>query len=1036
MRKKKAYSQINHYINLKNIFGRSFICLYFIFVFFSLNSYAEDVDVDYDEVMVNLNVPQIGTVEIPIVIRGTTVFLPVIDVFNFLKIKNIPTVGFDSITGFVLTQNDPYSINRLNNVIRYNKSDYLMSPSDFMQTEFNFFLKSDLFGQIFGLECTFNFRNLTVTLNTKLDLPIIRELRQEELRKNLNRLKGVIDADTVLKRKYHFLKFGMADWAVRLLQQQNSKSYANMNLALGGTFAGGETRIGLQYNSLYPFKEKQQSYLWRYVNNDNKIIKQIALGKIPTQATSSIFAPIIGFQLTNTPTVFRRSYGNYYISNYTKPGWIVELYVNNVLLDFVTADANGFYSFSVPLSFGNSIIKLRFYGQWGEELSEEQNITIPFNFIPLHKLEYNISGGIVEDSVYSRFSRSVINYGLNKYMTIGAGYEYLSSVSSGSSMPFVNAYMRIHNRILYSGEYVYGVRAKNIISCSLPYNIKMDLNYILYDKNQKAILYTQREERKAVFTIPLKVLNTSLFSRLTLNQLKFENHKYSTADVLFSGVIKGISTNFTTYAFFSVPKHPYIFSDLSFSLRLPKNFTFTPQIQYRYAQNPIVFIKLGIEKRVFKNGYFNSYFMNNFNSNTKIFQLSFRYEFPFANVSAVATTSNNTILTQQAASGSFIYNQKNKFAKLNSHNSVGKGGVILIPFLDVNNNGVFDNTEPKVWGLQVHMNGGRILNDEKDTVIRIFDLEPYSNSIIELDPVKFENISWQIKNKVMSVLIEPNQLRIVEVPVSVLGEVSGMVYFNTKELSSGIGNIKINFIKNTNQLVDHILTDVDGYYNFIGLTPGSYIAEIDTAQLRKLNMISFPSAILFEVKNNREGDILYDLNFNLIRLSDADSIIYDNKNKYLSDNPDYYKILNNSLKKSEYQEKDDKWNEYVYKLKIIANAATVVESKYTELISMKNKILVKRYDEAVSIADTKEKEATLKKLKLQKDEIKKLNANAEILTDLLKQIEKHTNNKKVDLIFVSSSINNIIYLINQYSLYGNSDDELQKINNTLNNLDK
>ena len=158
------------------------------------------------------------------------------------------------------------------------------------------------------------------------------------------------------------------------------------------------------------------------------------------------------------------------------------------------------------------------------------------------------------------------------------------------------------------------------------------------------------------------------------------------------------------------------------------------------------------------------------------------------------------------------------------------------------------------------------------------------------------------------------------------------------------------------------------------------------------------------------------------------------KNKYLSDNPDYYKILNNTLKKSEYQEKDDKWNEYVYKLKIIANAATVVESKYTELISMKNKILVKRYDEVVNIADTKEKETTLKKLKLQKDEIKKLNANAEILTDLLKQIEKHTNNKKVDLIFVSSSINNIIYLINQYSLYGNSDDELQKINNTLNNM--
>ena len=35
------------------------------------------------------------------------------------------------------------------------------------------------FGQIFGLDCTFDYRNFSVFLDTKLELPIIREMRKE-----------------------------------------------------------------------------------------------------------------------------------------------------------------------------------------------------------------------------------------------------------------------------------------------------------------------------------------------------------------------------------------------------------------------------------------------------------------------------------------------------------------------------------------------------------------------------------------------------------------------------------------------------------------------------------------------------------------------------------------------------------------------------------------------------------------------------------------------------------------------------------------
>ena len=275
-----------------------------------------------------------------------------------------------------------------------------------IRTESNLYLKSSYFGKVFGLECIFNFRSLSVIVNSKLELPLIREMRQEEMRKNLTRLKGEVKADTTIGRSYPLFKFGMADWSAIATEELNGKSETRLNLALGAMIAGGEATASIYYNSNNPFSEKQQYYLWRYVNNDFAPMRQVMAGKIATNAISSIYNPVIGVQFTNTPTTYRRSFGSYTLSDKTEPGWIVELYVNNVLVDYVKADASGFFTFEVPLVYGNSIVKLKFFGPWGEERTREQNINIPFNFLPEKTLEYTVSAGIVEDSLRSRFSRA------------------------------------------------------------------------------------------------------------------------------------------------------------------------------------------------------------------------------------------------------------------------------------------------------------------------------------------------------------------------------------------------------------------------------------------------------------------------------------------------------------------------------------------------------------------------------------------------------------------------------------------------------
>jgi len=115
----------------------------------------------------------------------------------------------------------------------------------------------------------------------------------EEMRQNLTRLKGEVKADTSIGQTRPMFQLGVADWAVIATEEINGITDATINLGLGAMILGGEATANLYYNNLNPFSEKQQHYLWRYVNNDFKAVRQVLAGKIATEATSTIYQPVI-----------------------------------------------------------------------------------------------------------------------------------------------------------------------------------------------------------------------------------------------------------------------------------------------------------------------------------------------------------------------------------------------------------------------------------------------------------------------------------------------------------------------------------------------------------------------------------------------------------------------------------------------------------------------------------------------------------------------------------------------------------------------
>src|SRR5665647_10512 len=288
-----------------------------------------------------------------------------------------------------------------------------------------------------------------------------------------------------------------------------------------------------------------------------------------------------------------------------------------------------------------------------------------------------------------------------------------------------------------------------------------------------------------------------------------------------------------------------------------------PQAQYEYSQHELISFKAGLEKYLFKNGFLSLTYENNFKSNVQSGQFGFRYDLPFAQTGFTARQTNDQTTLMEMARGSLIVDQKTNFVGVNNRVSVGKGGIVFAPFLDLNCNNKRDNGEPKAYGLNIRLNGGTATKNDQDTTVRVMDLEPYTDYIVELDANSFDNVAWKIHNKTLKIVIDPNSFKLVEIPVSVVGEVSGMVLKEKGGTSEGLGRIVVNIFNPKSQLSGKTLSEQDGYFSYLGLAPGDYEVKIDSAQLKKLHLLATPEKKAITIKQNRDGEIVEGIDFTL-----------------------------------------------------------------------------------------------------------------------------------------------------------------------------
>ena len=113
----------------------------------------------------------------------------------------------------------------------------------------------------------------------------------------------------------------------------------------------------------------------------------------------------------------------------------------------------------------------------------------------------------------------------------------------------------------------------------------------------------------------------------------------------------------------------------------------------------------------------------------------------------------------------------------------------------------------------------------------------------------------------MNVITDPNSMKLIEVPVVVASEVSGMVYMKQQNGQKAQGKIVVFIYDNDSVLVAKTMTESDGYFSIYTLQPGKYRASVDPHQLEKLGLISTPGDFNFEIRNVTEGDDVEGIEF-------------------------------------------------------------------------------------------------------------------------------------------------------------------------------
>lgn len=313
-------------------------------------------------------------------------------------------------SGWFIHENNKLSVTATSAEVRGVK--YTLSPDSMIVKDQDLLVDSALLQKWLPLDLTVNTQSMTLNVHPREPLP---QQAEEERKKRYARLEqqrenngnGPVAKIKKIDTAYEIAQWPTIDLTVSPAYQNLApKNQSNYSVLAGGDFGfltthlyiAGDGQNKLSDARLSLGRDDYEKNLLGPLHASSYLMGDISSASLSQVTTASQGR---GFTMTNRGLDRPDKFGTTSFVGDSKPGWQVELYRNDVLINFVTLDTSGHYDFQdIPVLFGNNVFRLEFYGPQGQRETKTKNINTSDSLLKKGDFTYNVSADQENQSLF------------------------------------------------------------------------------------------------------------------------------------------------------------------------------------------------------------------------------------------------------------------------------------------------------------------------------------------------------------------------------------------------------------------------------------------------------------------------------------------------------------------------------------------------------------------------------------------------------------------------------------------------------------
>jgi hypothetical protein len=829
---------------------------------------------DTAEAYLSLRAPGAGEVVITALFADSAVFLPIGELFEQLHIDYAYDAASRVINGFYLHQDDRYEIDLSDLSARRERGGPVtISANEIVVAAAGVYLAPAVFERLFALDAEVDLRELTLRVAAGEPLPgeQLAERQRERARAGLPEALQP-HAPLRFPRQSHLLKGGALQYTLSASHAADAALFA-ADLAAATELLGGDLQASYQKASAASSPGRFDGR-WRYVfGEENALLQQVQLGSLTSRTLHGL--QVDGARVTNEPVNARTTQGTYLVVGTTRPNWEVELRLNGELIAFGPADERGRFRFDVPLSYGGSLVTLKYYGPSGEVIVEERRIEVPPVLVPRGVLEYDLSGGRVE-SIGRTGAQGRVHYGVTDWLTTGIGVEHVAYDGRRPAF-YATTALRLPKSFTVALETAPGYLHRGTLQGAFP-----SLAYLFVSATRAAndALYNPTAVRQRVTGrtyIPVQLMGAPL--GFTLAGELGEHwaggaNRDAHLDVMlnlprFKPSIGYIVSRYRHDA------HSLVLAErLNVGLftaptlrgragRLLGNALFDLAAEYDLARGGWHLLRLEAARSISQSARAAISIEHSPALNENHLELRYQLDVTAFRASTSARSELGSVSVAQTLRGAVFLDEASGRIDVSARDQIGRAGATFRMYFDENADGAFTPGEPVIPGGAVRFRESASVRATRGGLLRAEDLVAYRRYTVHVDPSQLPNPLWLPQFDSFSFVSEPNSFKIIDIPFYAGGVVEGRIADSRQPAQVNLGGLRVQLRPLGGATPRTVTTFSDGTFYVMGVPPGEYEAVLEAAQLQRLDRgIDLP-ARRFTVRALPEGDSVEGINFQL-----------------------------------------------------------------------------------------------------------------------------------------------------------------------------